>query len=103
MKTERFDPVPLDLEAALEKTHQRKGFTEAWFDLEEEYQTLSALLGARIEVGLTQEALAERMGTTKSAISRLEGSLRDQRHSPSFVTLKKYAKACGKKLVIQLV
>jgi transcriptional regulator with XRE-family HTH domain len=43
------------------------------------------------------------MGTTKSAVSRLEASLRDERHSPSFATLKKYANACGKRLVVQLV
>jgi rRNA maturation protein Nop10 len=29
--------------------------------------------------------------------------LRDQKHSPSFSTLKKYANACGKKLVVQIV
>jgi transcriptional regulator with XRE-family HTH domain len=54
------------------------------------------------DAGLTQEVLAEKMGTTKSAVSRLEASLPDQKHSPSFVTLKKYANACGKKSVIQL-
>jgi transcriptional regulator with XRE-family HTH domain len=53
--------------------------------------------------GLTQEELADRMGTTKSAISRLESSLRNEKHSPSFATLKKYANACGKKLVVQFV
>ncbi len=62
-----------------------------------------ALLGARKTAGLTQEELAQRMGTTKSAVSRLEASLRDERHSPSFATLKKYANACGKRLVVQFV
>ncbi|CDS48522.1 hypothetical protein [Polaromonas sp. CG9_12] len=32
------------------------------------------------------------MGTTKSAVSRLEASLRDERHCPSFSTLKKIRK-----------
>jgi ribosome-binding protein aMBF1 (putative translation factor) len=103
MKNKKFDPVPLDFDAALNAAHKRKGFTEAWDALEEEYQTLAALLRARQDAGLTQEALAEKMGTTKSAISRLESSLRDQKHSPSFLTLKKYANACGKKLVVQIV
>ena len=103
MKNEKYAPVPLDIEAALMAAQKRPGFTEAWDTLEEEYQTLEALLKARRDAGLTQEALAEKMGTTKSAVSRLEASLRDQKHSPSFVTLKKYANACGKKLVIQLV
>jgi transcriptional regulator with XRE-family HTH domain len=43
------------------------------------------------------------MGTTVSAMSRLEASLRSEKHSPSFATLRKYAQACGKKLVIQMV
>jgi ribosome-binding protein aMBF1 (putative translation factor) len=103
MKNEKYAPVLLDIEASLMAAQKRPGFTEAWDALEEEYQTLSALLKARRDAGLTQEALAEKMGTTKSAVSRLEASLRDQKHSPSFVTLKKYANACGKKLVIQLV
>jgi transcriptional regulator with XRE-family HTH domain len=63
----------------------------------------AALLKARARAGLTQDTVAERMGTTKSAISRLESSLRNEKHSPSFATLKKYANACGKKLVVQFV
>jgi transcriptional regulator with XRE-family HTH domain len=43
------------------------------------------------------------MGATVSAISRLESSLRSKKHSPSFATLRKYAQACGKKLVVQMV
>jgi transcriptional regulator with XRE-family HTH domain len=40
------------------------------------------------------------MGTTKSAISRLEGA---GRHTPSLATLKKYAAAVGCDLQIKLV
>jgi transcriptional regulator with XRE-family HTH domain len=76
---------------------------QAWDALEEEYSALHSLLDARKTAGLTQEGLAQRMGTTKNAVSRLEASLRDERHSPSFATLKKYANACGKRLVVQLV
>lgn len=103
MDNEKYDPVPLNLGSSIQAAHKRKGFTEAWDALEEEYQTLAELLRARQDAGLTQEALAEKMGTTKSAVSRLEASLRDHKHSPSFVTLKKYANACGKKLLVQLV
>jgi len=53
--------------------------------------------------GLTQEEVAIRMGTTKSAVSRLESSLRSEHYSPLFSTLKKYAHACGKKLVIKMI
>jgi len=43
------------------------------------------------------------MGTIKSAVSRLEATLRTDKHSPSFATLRKYAHACGKRLIIKMV
>ena len=60
----------------------------------------SQLLKARSRAGLTQDAVAERMGTTKSAISRLEGA---GKHAPSIATLKRYAKAVGCDLQVRLV
>jgi len=36
-------------------------------------------------------------------VSRLEASIRSESHSPSFATLRKYAHACGKRLVIKMV
>ncbi|MBK9445126.1 MAG: helix-turn-helix transcriptional regulator [Betaproteobacteria bacterium] len=55
---------------------------------------------ARARAGLTQDAVAERMGTTKSAISRLESS---GKHAPSLATLKRYAEAVGCDLQVKLV
>ncbi|MDD4930515.1 MAG: helix-turn-helix transcriptional regulator [Gallionella sp.] len=78
-------------------------FKTAWDALEEEYAALGELLQARKQAGLTQAEVAARMGTTKSAVSRLEASLRSEHHSPSFATLRKYAHACGKRLVIKMV
>lgn len=69
----------------------------------EEGYLLDALLGARRDAGLTQAALAQRMGTLPPAVARLERSLATGKHSPSLSTLRKYAKACGKKLVVDLV
>lgn len=103
MADDKYKPVRIDSAKALKKAMGRSGFREAWDALDEEYAALDALLAARQEAGLTQEALAERMGTTKSAVSRLEASFRNDRHSPSFATLKRYAHACGKKLLVQLV
>ena len=103
MADDQYKPVRIDSAKALAKAKRRPGFKQAWDALEEEYAALDALLAARQEAGLTQEALAERMGTTKSAVSRLEASFRNDRHSPSFATLKRYAHACGKKLLVQLV
>ena len=93
MTTEHFNPVPLDTKAELARAMQRPGFKAAWDGLEEEYAALNALLEARKQAGLTQEEVAARMGTTKSAVSRLEASLRTDKHSPSFATLRKYAHA----------
>ena len=58
------------------------------------------MLAARSRFGLTQEAVAELMGTTKSAVSRLEAA---GKHAPSLTTLKKYAQAVGCRLEIKLV
>ena len=103
MSDEIYKPVRIDSKKALANAKLRPGFTQAWDALEEEYAALEALLNARKTAGLTQQELANRMGTTKSAVSRLESSLRNEKHSPSFATLRKYAHACGKKLVVQLV
>lgn len=97
-----YKPVPHD--AAFRKTLLAKpGVQKAFDTLEEEYTALHALLSARKGAGLTQADVASRMGTTVSAVSRLEGSLRSEKHSPSFSTLRKYAQACGKKLVVQMI
>ena len=97
-----YKPAPHD--AAFRETLLAKPGVKKAFDvLEEEYTALHTMLDARQTAGLTQADVASRMGTTVSAVSRLEASLRSEKHSPSFATLRKYAQACGKKLVIQMV
>jgi len=68
----------------------------------EEFALLDALLKARQEAGLTQAQVAERMGTQAPAVARLERALASGKHSPSVATLRKYVKACGKRLVLQV-
>jgi DNA-binding XRE family transcriptional regulator len=53
---------------------------------------------AREAAGLTQEEVARRLNTTKSAISRIENHADDVRLS----TLKRYAEAVGAHLQIKL-
>ncbi len=96
----KYDPVPHDHKAFLEKSLKLNGFKEEYDRLDEEYAFIRDLLAARLRSGLTQEAVAELMGTTKSAISRLESS---GKHAPSLTTLKKYAKAVGCHLEIKFV
>ena len=99
----KYEPVICDPQAELEQDLRNPAFKSTYDALEEGYAALDALLRARKEAGLTQEEVARRMGTTKSAVSRLESSFGNDKHSPSFATLRKYANACGKKLEIKLV
>lgn len=69
----------------------------------EEMPMLDAILKARAEAGLTQAQVAERMGTKAPAVARLENALVTGKHSPSIATLKKYAKALGKRLEVRFV
>lgn len=96
----KYKPVPHDHEAFLKRALKRKEFRKAYEDLKEEYTLAREMLGARSRFGLTQEAVAELMGTTKSAVSRLESA---GKHVPSLTTLKKYAQAVGCHLEIKLV
>lgn len=68
----------------------------------EECALLGSLLKARQEAGLTQAQVAERMGTQAPAVARLERTLASGKHSPSIATLRKYVKACGKRLVLRV-
>lgn len=96
----KYAPVKHDHQAFLGKARARKGFTEAYAALELEYRVVDQLLKARARAGLTQDAVAERMGTTKSAISRLEAA---GRHTPSLATLQRDARAVGCDLQVKLV
>ena len=96
----KYKPVAHDHKEFLAKAGKRKGFAAAYGALELEYQVAGQMLKARSRAGLTQDAVAERMGTTKSAISRLESA---GKHAPSLATLKRYALAVGCELQIKLV
>ena len=96
----KYKPVTHDHQEFLAKARERKGFTEAYDGLELEYQIANQMLKARSRAGLTQDAVAQRMGTTKSAISRLESA---GKHAPSLATLKRYASAVGCELQVRLV
>jgi len=96
----KYTPISHDHQAFLAKAGKRKGFETAYESLELEYQLVSQLLKARSRAGLTQDAVAERMGTTKSAISRLESA---GKHAASLATLKRYASAVGCDLQVKLV
>ena len=88
------------------KRFKRRAFArpevkEAYDASVEEFAFLDEVLKARAESGLTQAQVAERIGTTQSAIARLESA--EAQHSPSIATLQRYAKALGYKVELRLV
>ncbi len=95
-----YQPVRHDHKAFLRRASEREGFKEAYDASEDHYQLARQLLAARTRAGLTQQEVAASMGTTKSAVSRLEGP---SSHSPSVKTLKKYGRAVGCDIEIRLV
>ena len=70
-------------------------------NLDEEFTLLDEFLKARAAAGITQSEVAARIGTTQSAIARLESG--GGKHSPSLSTLQKYAHALGCRLELRLV
>ncbi len=75
----------------------------AYDALEPQYKLIAELLRARKKSGLTQAQVATRMGTTNTVVARLEADSGRKRHSPSFETLRRYARAVGKRLDIRLL
>jgi predicted transcriptional regulator len=68
-------------------------------DMEAEYRVISDLIKLRKAKKINQEQLAERMGTTQSALSRFEAG----GTNVSMEFLKRIAKALDKKLEIRFV
>jgi transcriptional regulator with XRE-family HTH domain len=83
------------------KAFARPEVKKAYDQLAEEFAFLDEVLKARSASGLTQAEVAARVGTTQSAIARLESA--SSNHSPSVVTLQKYARALGYRVEIKLV
>lgn len=69
--------------------------------LSDEYALVDEFLKARADQGLTQAQVAERIGTTQSAVARMESGR--GKHSPSLATLSRYAEALGCKLEVRLI
>ena len=67
-----------------------------------EVAALKSILTARTDAGLSQQEVAEKMGTTQSGVARLESKLL-RGHYPFIGTLEKYAKAVGKRVEVRFV
>ena len=84
----------MSLSALKKNALQNPEVKRAYDDLGAEFELISSLITMREESGLTQDEVAERMGTKAPNISRLESG----RSNPSLKTLVSYAHACGFKL-----
>ena len=73
-------------------------FRKEYARVDEDYSLIEALVRARTAAKLTQVELARRLGTTQSAVARLESG----RVSPTFSTLRRYAEATGTRLTVGL-
>jgi len=83
------------------KVLSRPEVKKAYDELADEFAFLDEVLKARAASGLTQAEVADRIGTTQSAIARLESVT--PKHSPSIATLQNYAHALGYRVQIRLV
>ena len=84
-----------DLEKYINKRKKKsKYIVENFEDRYETFKIGILLKKAREEAGLTQDEIAKKLKTKKSAISRIENHSEDIRLS----TLKNYVEALGKKL-----
>jgi ribosome-binding protein aMBF1 (putative translation factor) len=82
---------------AAERWMKNPKFVEEYEALEEEFALASALIKARGDADMTQEQVAQTMGTTQAVVARLESG----KTMPSTRTLERFAKATRTKLRIR--
>ena len=100
---DKFKPVAFDPRAhAALKREDSPAFRDAYDALDDEFAALAVLLKARKDAGLTQAEVATKMGVSQPVLARIESSLGNRKHAHSLSTLRKYASACGKRMVIQM-
>ena len=89
---------PADWEDFKKELLQDPEIKKGYDALELEYSIIAQVIQKRLNKGLTQTELAERVGNKQSAIARLEGG----NSNPSVAFLKKIAEALESKLQISL-
>ncbi len=88
-----------DLDKYIQKKKKKSSsFSKDYEKGYEQFKIGVLLKQARLEAGLTQEQVATKLKTKKSAISRIENHAEDIRLS----TLENYAQAVGKHLHLDL-
>lgn len=93
---QRISPVGIDHESAARRRSASPAYRRARASLAPFEELARLFIAYRIEHDLTQEELAEAMGTSGSAISRLEAGY----HQPSLGTLRRFGEISGRRLVV---
>jgi ribosome-binding protein aMBF1 (putative translation factor) len=86
----------ISVEGSFKRWKEDPRYVAAYNALEKEFALASALIKARSEAEMTQEQVAEAMGTTQAVIARLESG----KVLPSTRTLERFAKATRTRLRI---
>ena len=73
-------------------------FKKEYDKLGPKFELIASIIEKRLEKGLSQKELAERMNTKQSAISRLESS----EYNPSFDFIQRAAEALDAKVEIKI-
>jgi ribosome-binding protein aMBF1 (putative translation factor) len=89
-------PKFIPVEESFKQWKKDPKYVTAYDALEGEFALASALIKARADADMTQEQVAEAMGTTQAVIARLESG----RVLPSTRTLERFAKATRTRLHI---
>jgi ribosome-binding protein aMBF1 (putative translation factor) len=87
----------IPVQEAAERWMKNPKFVAEYEALEDEFALASALIKARADADMTQEQVAQAMGTTQAVVARLESG----RVLPSTRTLERFAKATKTKLRIR--
>ena len=86
----------IPVEEATAAWSEDPAYRAAYDALEGEFALASAMIEARAAAGMTQQQVAEAMGTTQAVVARLESG----RAMPSSRTLQRFAEATGTRLRI---
>ncbi len=86
----------IPVEEAAKSWSEDPAYRAAYDALEGEFALASAMIEARAAAGMTQQQVAEAMGTTQGVVARLESG----RVMPPSRTLQRFAEATGTRLRI---
>ena len=94
---DKYQPVPF--KKILARALKDPEFKREYDALEPEFAIIRSIIRKRLQNGMSQKQLAQKMGTQQSALSRLESGT----YNPSLAFLKKVSSALEGKLKISIV